>query len=424
MFNIIGADGKEYGPVTIEQLRAWRAENRVNGQTHARRVGEENCAPLGTFPEFAETAPAAASAPGTGAEATAATTTNATPGQPESFEFSGEWREYFKIWIVNVLLTIVTLGVYAAWAKVRKRRYFAAHTRIFGHAFEYLAEPKKILLGNIIVVGAFALYALSGAISPLIQLPVMLVFAIAVPWFIVRALTFNARNTAWRGLRFNFTGTYGEAARIFLLLPILVPFTLGLIFPYIARRQKEFIFNRSAFGTTPFNLSVTTGDFYRIYGVAALFFLPLIVVYFGAIFSAVMAAQSRGQPPVGAGFLGVIGPLMLLAVPLAIAGTFYFRSRMFNLLWNNTTLDGHRFAGLMRARDLFVLHLVNSLVTALTLGLMHPWAAIRTAKFQLDRLQVIPGGNLDSFVAASQPPGGALGESASDFFDFDIGFGL
>jgi len=37
--------------------------------------------------------------------------------------FTGRGSEYFRIWVVNVLLTLVTFGVYSAWAKVRKARY-------------------------------------------------------------------------------------------------------------------------------------------------------------------------------------------------------------------------------------------------------------------------------------------------------------
>jgi uncharacterized protein YoaH (UPF0181 family) len=52
MYRIIGADQKEYGPVTIEQLRQWMAEGRVNGQTQVSSNGGA-WQPLGTLPEFA-----------------------------------------------------------------------------------------------------------------------------------------------------------------------------------------------------------------------------------------------------------------------------------------------------------------------------------------------------------------------------------
>jgi prepilin-type processing-associated H-X9-DG protein len=56
MYRIIGADGKEYGPVTQEQLRAWIAEGRVNAQTRIQAEGSPDWKPLAAFPEFAPTA--------------------------------------------------------------------------------------------------------------------------------------------------------------------------------------------------------------------------------------------------------------------------------------------------------------------------------------------------------------------------------
>jgi uncharacterized membrane protein YjgN (DUF898 family) len=431
MFTIIGADGKEYGPVTADQIREWIGQNRLTLDMQARLTGEAEWRRLRDFPEFAPPAattalpPPLAAAPGAGPAATTSSL-GAAPSGPQPIVFTGEWTEYFKIWIVNVLLTIVTLGIYAAWAKVRRRRYFYSNTSILGHTLEYLADPVKILYGNLIVVALFLTLTLLGVVSPLLQLPFVIAFAIAVPWFIVRALAFNARNTAWRGLRFNFSGTYGESAKVFFLWPLLVAPTLGLIFPFVAKKQKTFIVERHAFGTAPFSFAGTTEGFYKIYGIAALFFLPLIAVYFAFIITmTVAAARNGGQPDTGAlAALGSFGLLLFLAVPLAIVGTFYFRSRMFNYMWSHTTLAGTSFEPSMRARDLLLLHVVNSIVTALTLGFLHPWAAVRNYKFHVDSLQIAPAGDLDAFVAAAHPPGSAIGEAADDFFDFDIGFGV
>src|SRR5688500_12575108 len=200
MYSIVGSDGKEYGPVTAAQIKQWTAENRLTRDMLAKPAGATEWQRLRDLPEFADLAsppPAPGAPPTSGEAATAgvapasASPLAAAPGQPEPIVFTGEWTEYFKIWIVNVLLTIVTLGFYAAWAKVRKRRYFYANTRLFGHTFEYLADPVKILYGNLIVAGVFLINALLGAISPLLQLPFLLFFVIAVPWFIVRAFSFN-----------------------------------------------------------------------------------------------------------------------------------------------------------------------------------------------------------------------------------------
>lgn len=54
MFTIIGGDGKEYGPVTLEQVRNWVADGRANLETQAKRTGDEQWRRLGDFAEFNE----------------------------------------------------------------------------------------------------------------------------------------------------------------------------------------------------------------------------------------------------------------------------------------------------------------------------------------------------------------------------------
>lgn len=54
MFKILGADGKEYGPVSLEQLRQWVREGRAGGQTQVQPAGAATWTPLRLLPEFAE----------------------------------------------------------------------------------------------------------------------------------------------------------------------------------------------------------------------------------------------------------------------------------------------------------------------------------------------------------------------------------
>jgi len=63
-YKIIGSDQKEYGPVSLEQLRQWVAEGRMNGQTMVQPEGGTDWQPLSTFPELMPlAAPAAAPLP-------------------------------------------------------------------------------------------------------------------------------------------------------------------------------------------------------------------------------------------------------------------------------------------------------------------------------------------------------------------------
>lgn len=52
MYKIIGADGKEYGPVSADQLRQWLNEGRVNKQTRVLAEGSADWQTLGEVPEL------------------------------------------------------------------------------------------------------------------------------------------------------------------------------------------------------------------------------------------------------------------------------------------------------------------------------------------------------------------------------------
>ena len=99
------------------------------------------------------------------------TTPPPLPVASRSFlEFRGSGREYFGIWIVNLVLSIITLGIYIPWARVRTRRYFYRNTLLDGHSFDYLADPKRLLIGYLIIGAFFISYSIAGNIDPFVAL--------------------------------------------------------------------------------------------------------------------------------------------------------------------------------------------------------------------------------------------------------------
>ena len=54
MFTIIGGDGKEYGPISAEDLRQWIAEGRLNAHSQVKAEGDTEFRPLEKFPDFAD----------------------------------------------------------------------------------------------------------------------------------------------------------------------------------------------------------------------------------------------------------------------------------------------------------------------------------------------------------------------------------
>ena len=91
----------------------------------------------------------------------------------KEIEFKGKAMEYFGIWLANILLTVVTIGIFSAWAKVRRLKYFFNNTKVLEDSFAYHATGWQILKGRIIALVAILLL---GTGSAYILVLVLLVF--------------------------------------------------------------------------------------------------------------------------------------------------------------------------------------------------------------------------------------------------------
>ena len=139
----------------------------------------------------------------------------------EALSFNGKGSEYFKIWIVNILLTIITMGIYYPWAKVRSRRYFYANSTLANRNFEYHATGKQLFVGFLIGVIFFILYNILGQANPALGGIFLIIFLLALPWLIWRSLMFNMRVTSFSNVHFSFKGKLGRVYTIFLGYPLL-----------------------------------------------------------------------------------------------------------------------------------------------------------------------------------------------------------
>ncbi|SEB02225.1 protein of unknown function [Thiothrix caldifontis] len=166
-----------------------------------------------------------------------------------NFTFTGSNSEYFKIWLVNTLLTVLTLGIYSAWATVRTKRYFYGNTWLDGANFEYHATPLQILPGRILVLLMLGIYLLSAQFFPPGTYIMLIIIAVVLPWAIWRGLQFNANVSSYRNIRFRFNGTPSHAYWLLLLLPMLLLgiVTLGFMLSGNLPNWDSYI----AFQTTP-----------------------------------------------------------------------------------------------------------------------------------------------------------------------------
>jgi uncharacterized membrane protein YjgN (DUF898 family) len=340
------------------------------------------------------------------------------------FRFTGSGAEYFGIWIVNLLLTIVTVGIYAAWAKVRRLQYFYRHTELAGASFDYHGEGLAIFKGRVIAIGLFLLYNFSFSFSPALGIATLALLAVALPWLLRNSFRFRLRNSSYRGLRFRFAGSTPEAYWTFLARPLVVFFSLYLAAPWFHQRLKRYQHGNSAYGKTPFAFSATVGQFYREYALLAVlalfaFAVPAIMV-FQAFADLAQVQQQTGAPPDPRVLSGKIFTALVVMMVGMLALTPVFQARLQNLVWNRTTLGPHRFKSECSAWQLFLIHVTNALLIVVTLGFYLPWAAVRVAEYRIGTLAVITEGSFDDFVAQQGEDLGATGEETAEVFDIDI----
>lgn len=400
---------------------------------------------------------------------------DATPAtHSTSLRFTGTGRAYFGIWIVNLLLSILTLGIYSAWAKVRRKKYFYQHTLLDGASFDYHARPLAILKGRVIAVALLLAYNLLAKTNPIVASVLFLLLTITVPWLVVRSMMFNARNTSYRGLRFDFSGSSGQAAKVFVAYPILIFLSLGLAYPWFKQRANAFLMNHHRFGTHAFTCDATVGAFYSIY-------LKMVAVVAGLALVIVLAAksllpthlayddhtvvqplapatsphaswlsnaqaesslsdteqaelaralealqtESQPRPPSRPALENLLPGVIVLCTYLLIFSVFgaYLNSRTSNLVWNHSRIADARFACKQRMRDLVWLYASNLLMLIATLGLATPFAQIRMARYRLQALSLAGIQDWEQFVGEQKAALRATGEEIAEMFDVDISFG-
>jgi len=334
--------------------------------------------------------------------------------QRHPVEFTGTTGQYFRIWIVNLALTVLTLGLYSAWAKVRKRRYFYAHTRIDGESFEYRGRPSAILKGRLIAVGLLLILVVAGNVYPQVSLETLtgkaIFFVVAVtlgPWLVVRSLKFNAANTAYRNVRFAFLGTWRGCFLVVIKYVWLV--FIAILYPYFKHALVRYAARHHAYGTTRFEVADFKKPFIHAYAVA--FGLGLLGIL--ALFAAMIAlgTMNRGQAPLLM-LVGIYGGFLVLYA--------FVRARTTNAVWNAIRVGPVRFECTMRGRDYMWIYLSNVAAIIATLGLATPWAVIRTLRYRARKFALMATCPLEGFIEDQAAQVGAAGQEIAEVFDLDV----
>ena len=339
--------------------------------------------------------------------------TSLLPERTVQAEFTGKMGEYTKLWLVNLFLSIVTLGIYSAWAKVRNTQYLYGHTAVDKHRLQYLATPMQILKGRAIAAGVFVLYSLVSSINPVLSIFLSLLFLFAFPWLMVQGIRFSMRMTSYRNVRFSFTGTYGGIVKNFLLLPLIAALTLYLALPWALRHMQKYVYDNITYGGKPFELKSSTGEYY----IAALAAVGVALVGFA------IAATITGT---GAALLDESTAGSPVLFFLVAYGTFFiaqafYQSIIHNHIVNSLELEGvASFNSSVKLLPYTWLLVSNALLIVLSVGLLFPVTQIRKRAYLASVTQVNIQPGLEKMVNTIDGQDGSLGEEAAGMFDVDF----
>jgi uncharacterized membrane protein YjgN (DUF898 family) len=362
--------------------------------------------------------------------------------------FDGTGAEYFRLWAVHLLLTLLSLGVYSAWAKVRKARWFAQHTVLMGDRFDYHGEPWRVLLGRVLALLLVLGWSWAFDLAFWAGIAMLVLLCGLGPVLFASAQRFRLSNTSWRGLRFGHEVSKHRAYAV--CVPLLLLWTSGtvlsayaaqqgsftqlpgwsvpvlsavtfLAFPWAHARLKHLQHAHASFGSWRFDFSPVTAGFYGLYALGVVLFIAAAALLMLAVFAIQSASGER--PSAGVPLLLTLVPMLLL---LWLLSWPYLAARQQQLVWHATRLNSTlRFESSIQGRRLQGLIFRQTALVLLTFGLYWPFAVVAIARYRVECLSVVSDGVRisEARVPARQAvEQRATGDAAAEGFGLDLGW--
>ncbi|AUJ36241.1 YjgN family protein [Vibrio vulnificus] len=379
-----------------------------------------------------------------------------------SIQFKGQGGEFFGIWIVNILLSVITLGIYSAWAKVRTKRYFYGNTFIAGDNFEYHAQPMQLLKGRLVALALVVIWVVANSFFPLASLVLLALFYVALPWLLWSNARFDSAMTSYRNVHFAFNGSLKEAymsilgrglaslliiaiyiaivvasANASAMVATLLGFgTLVLMFvlyAWVVAGIHQYFASGYQYGDWKFVAKIETGFFLKTYCKAMLIGFLTAVAFMIVMGTFVLGTDIMnifaGEVDLleGKGDFAYVVLTYLVTITMSLGITAYTTTRIRNYVFSRLTATAEaqsetefRFASTFGVWDYMSLIVTNFLLQVITLGLARPWVMVRTSRYVASHTSVI--GDMDTLKATDQDSAvkNAISDEVAQAFDLGL----
>jgi len=311
----------------------------------------------------------------------------------KNFKYLGKGGEFAIIFFKNLILTIITLGLYYPWTKVERLKYHYQSTELETSRFTFSGTGKEVFKGFIkLYIFLFLLYAFIfyGALTEnntvsIISIAVLyLFFLIFMPFAIHGSIRYKSSRSSWKGIYFKYLGDRMELFWKFISGFLLTVFTLGIYSAWFFVDIRKYIFSHLRFGNLSFDFKGSGETLFWMNLKFVLLFYPSLGIY-----------------------------------------SFWYYKNLWKFYAENTeiTQNGEKvnFQLNMQAGDIFELMIVNALITVFTFGIGFPWVKIRTLKFIFRFLEIEEGLNTNTIQQVTYDNyDNATGDDFLDFLDIDL----
>lgn len=310
--------------------------------------------------------------------------------------FWGRGQTLFGIFIVNTFYTLLTLGIYSFWGRVRIRQFLSSQTSLTKIRFSYHGTGLELLKGSLKALVVFGIPYGFLSFVPIIweQVPSWIPNVLAaimvlcfIPIAVVGSHRYRLSRTAFGAVRFSFRGHVQAYMKIWFTGTLLTFLTAGVYYPFFENARREFLVSHTYLGNRPFMYIGTGMGLLGIYGkavglmVGVLLATALVFVGFSGIsltpdFQNHLTdwlKEEKQHSWLAAGI--VVNAVVLLW------SWFYLQVSKQRYFWNHSAFGNAPFHFTASTWNLIELRLTNFLMLVLTFGLAWSWVQVRNLQF-------------------------------------------
>jgi uncharacterized membrane protein YjgN (DUF898 family) len=317
-----------------------------------------------------------------------------------SVQFVGKGSEFAILIVKNLLLTILTLGIYHFWGKVEVRKFLWQHTVFHGHRFAYTGNGLELFLARLKLIGfLIALVAVVGGLGYVASLiggaatvvfgiftavVYLLFYFVLLPFALVSSYRFRMSRTTWCGIQLGVLDCTKEYIKTFAIGGILTLLTIGIYSPILMADLHRILANNTRAGTLKFRFNGDGKDL-----------LMTFIICF------------------------------LLVIPTLGISMFWWSAKYHTYILSKTFMgneaDGFAQGDLqLTGGEIFVQFLVSFVIIMLTLGLAFPWILVRNLQWMFAKVSFNGDVNFDAIKQDKKGMISTLGDGIGDALDLGL----